>query len=462
MARKGFLKRTLLSLFLLAFMVPAFSFAQTPQQERELLEAELRALEEEIAAIEGDITKTQQEKKTLQNQISLLQSQIQKLNLQISQSNLLIGDLQTQIVDTGFSIGKTEEDVEAKKQQLSELLRRLYRENQRSMVEIVLAGPTLSDFFNNLAALQSLQDRNKELLESTIDLSLYLRGQKDKLETEKDQTENFVKIQILQKQESQNLTQQNQQLLQVTQGRETEYQKLLADRQQQAQEIRSRIFELIGVPDAPTFGEAVEIAETIAAQTGVRAAFLLAVLTQESNLGKNVGQCYMTDPATGNGIRISTGAHVTRVMKPMGLSGRKGDVNDFIRITQALGRDSLNTPVSCPIPSVGGYGGAMGPAQFIPTTWALYEARLQSILGRPGDPWNIKDAFLASALYLADVGATKGGTSQKVYEYEWCAAVSYFSGNCSLSNQIRYEFYGDSVMAIAARYEQDIKTLKGN
>lgn len=462
MTRKGFWKRTLLPLILLAFLMPAFSFAQTPQQERELLENQLRALEEEIAAIEGDITRTQQEKKTLQNQISLLQSQIRKLDLQISQSNLLIGDLKVQIVDTGFSIEKTEEDVEAKKQQLSELLQRLYRENQRSMVEIVLAGPTLSDFFNNLAALQSLQDRNKELLESTIDLSLYLQGQKDKLETEKSEEEHFVRIQILQKQESQYLTSENQQLLQVTQGREAEYQKLLADRQQQAQEIRSRIFDLIGVPDAPTFGEAVEIAEAISAQTGVKAAFLLAVLTQESNLGKNVGQCYVKDPATGNGVRISTGAAINRVIKPMGLSGRKGDVQDFIRITQALGRDPYNTPVSCPIPSVGGYGGAMGPAQFIPTTWALYEAQLQSVLGRPGDPWNIKDAFLASALYLKDVGATKGDTERMKYEYQWCAAVSYFSGNCSLSNQINYEFYGDSVMAITARYEQDIRTLQGD
>jgi len=67
MAKKGFIKKTLLILLLLAFFVPAFSFALTPTQEREQLEAELQVLEDEIEAIEGDITKTQAEKRTLQN-----------------------------------------------------------------------------------------------------------------------------------------------------------------------------------------------------------------------------------------------------------------------------------------------------------------------------------------------------------------------------------------------------------
>lgn len=438
-------------LLLAAFLLPSiFVYALTPTEEREQLEAELQVLEEEIEAIEGDITKTQAEKKTLQNEIAILKSKIRKLNLQITRSNKLIVDLRGQITDTTFSIGKTQEDIEAKKQQLSELLQRLYQEDQRSIVEIVLTGPTLSDFFNNLAALQSLQDRNKELLESTIDLSLYLEGQKGKLEIEKSGEENFVRIQILQKQESQYLTNQNQQLLDVTKGRESEYQKLLADRQQQANEIRSRIFELIGVPKAPTFGEAVQIAETVTSLTNVRAPFLLAVLTQESNIGKNVGQCYLKDTQTGDGETVN-GTFVRRVMKPT------RDVKPFLQITQELGRDPFNTAVSCPIPSVGGYGGAMGPAQFIPSTWMAYKGEIAKLKGSPADPWNIRDAFLGSAVYLAALKATR-----QTFEYEWCAAVSYFSGNCSTRNQIRYEFYGDNVMAITRRYEQDIAALKAN
>jgi membrane-bound lytic murein transglycosylase B len=98
-----------------------------------------------------------------------------------------------------------------------------------------------------------------------------------------------------------------------------------------------------------------------------------------------------------------------------------------------------------------GWGGAMGPAQFIPSTWMLYKERLKSLLGKTPDPWNIKDAFLAAALYLTDYGAAK-----RSYSAEWKAAMIYFSG----STNPKYRFYGDSVMKIASQYEKDIEELE--
>ncbi|KKU93190.1 MAG: hypothetical protein A3E08_00260 [Candidatus Wildermuthbacteria bacterium RIFCSPHIGHO2_12_FULL_49_13] len=415
------------------------------EQERAQLEAQLKELEAQITAIENDITKTQQEKDTLTNRISILRNQIRRLDLQIEQSNILIGDLRLQIGDTSASIERISAEIEQTKDQMAEVLRHVYQENQKSQVEILLTSATLSDFFTNMAALASLNVRLDELLSNMVELQDSLNKQHMALESEKEAEESFVKIQFLQKQESQGLQAQTQQLLQQTQGKEAEYQRLLADTQRQAQEIRSRIFELIGVPEAPTFGEAVEIAKWAGAQAGVRPALLLAILTQESNLGKNVGQCYIADTASGASVGIRSGTRFTNGMH------RTRDLPPFLAITQELGRDPLATPVSCPIPGVGGYGGAMGPAQFIPSTWMLYKGRLDGIVGKTADPWNIRDAFLASALYLSDSGATT-----QSYNAEWCAAQRYFSGRCSTT----YRFYGDSVMNLAARYEQDIKTLE--
>lgn len=458
----GFVKFFLLSVLVSAFVLPAPPFAGlnffsgvlaqssssdslTPAEERELLEKELADLEQQIETIEQDITKTQKEKDNLKNQIYILRNKIKKLDLQIQQSNAIIGDLRSQISDTRASIDKTVLQVADMREKLSGALRSMYREDKKSKAEIVLASSTLSDFFNNVAALEALQARLRELLENMEELNAYLESQKNALEAEKAGEENFVKIQILQKQESQNAESQTEYLLGVTQGKESEYQQLLVDRQRQAQEIRSRIFELIGVPEAPTFGEAVEIAQAVFKLTGVRPAFLLAILTQESNIGKNVGQCYLKDPATGDGVVIRTGKAVSKVMKP------SRDVQPFLQITEALGRDPYFTPVSCPIPSVGGYGGAMGPAQFIPSTWMLYKDEIDGKLGRPGNPWDIKDAFLAAAVYLADYGA-----ANQTYNAEWKSAMIYFSG----STNTRYRFYGDSVMAIAKQYEKDIAALQ--
>jgi membrane-bound lytic murein transglycosylase B len=92
----------------------------------------------------------------------------------------------------------------------------------------------------------------------------------------------------------------------------------------------------------------------------------------------------------------------------------------------------------------------MGPAQFIPSTWDMYRNKVKEITGS-ADPWNIKDAFVGSALYLKAKGAGSGN-----YNDEWKAAISYFAGTPNLT----YRFYGDSVMSIAKKYEEDIKTLE--
>ena len=67
------------------------------------------------------------------------------------------------------------------------------------------------------------------------------------------------------------------------------------------------------------------------------------------------------------------------------------------------------------------------------------------------DPWNIKDAFLATGLYLSDYGA-----AQRTYSGEWRAAMIYFSG----STNSKYSFYGNSVMAIAKDLQKDIETIE--
>lgn len=432
-------------ILLSAFILPTFLFAEmSPSEEREALEEELKQLEEQIAQYEQDITKTEQEKRTLENKIYILKNTIKKLDLQIYQSNVIIKDLGYQIGDTEISIEKTSLKIEESKERLAAILRTIYEEDQRPLVEILLSEG-ISDFFDNLVALEALNIKNQELLESIKSLKLYLEEQKQSLDEEKETLERQVVIQTLQKQESESTTKEQEYFLQLT---EVEYQKYLTEKEkteQRAQEIRSRIFELIGVPEAPTFGEAYEIAKFVSVQTGIRPALLLAVLTQESNIGKNVGQCFLTDPDTGAGERATSGAKETKVMAPT------RDVPHFLEITKELGRDPYNTPVSCPLKdkygNPVGWGGAMGPSQFIPSTWVIYKDQLSSLMGKAPDPWNIKDAFLATGVYLKDLGALTN---------EFRAVMRYFSGY----NWSKWEeFYGNSVLAIAARYEQDIKEI---
>jgi len=454
---KNVWKKVLLSILLLVFPLSfyikerVFSFERLnyvfaesgDDKEQEKLEEELADLEKQIREYESDITKTQQEKDTLLNQIYILRNRINKLNTQAAQTNLIIKDISVQIGDTQDSIGKVSLEIDVSKSQLASILRAVYEEDQYSEIEILLSGDTLSDFFDNLIALNSLSSKNCEVLGHIEDLKGTLVEQERALGDEREDREMMLKMQLLQKEESAQAKKQQEWLLQETKGKEWEYQKLLAETKARAQEIRQRIFELVGVSEAPTFGEAYDIAKQIESITGVRPALLLAVLSQESSIGKNVGQCYLKNKTTGEGIVISTGDKISRVMKPT------RDVSPFLTTCKELGRDPYATRVSCPMSY--GYGGAMGPAQFIPSTWVMYKDRVKAITGKPADPWDIKDAFLAAALYLSDYGA-----KSQTYNGEWRAAMIYFSG----STNVKYRFYGDSVMRIAAQLTKDIEDLE--
>jgi len=248
-------------------------------------------------------------------------------------------------------------------------------------------------------------------------------------------------MQILQKNDLEKTERSKVNLLNITKGNEAKYQQVLAESRQKADEIRKQIFKLIGVKTQVTFGEALEIANWVSSRTGVRPALLLAVLWQESALGANVGTCNRPgDPPSKSWQEI---------MKP------SRDQQPFVQICRELGLDPNTTPVSCPMFQSGkqiGWGGAMGPAQFIPSTWMTYKDEVSKITGNnPANPWDIRDAFVAAALYLAKWGATK-----QTRDAEWQAAMIYFSG----STNTRYRFYGDSVLAKADEYEKLISYLK--
>ena len=386
------------------------------------------------AEIEKDVNKTKGEKDTLQNKIYILRNTIKNLDSQIYQGNIMIKDLSGQIYSTQGSIDQTNLKIDEIKNNLSNILQLQYESDQQSPTVILLKNETFTDFLNELMELERLSLKTREFLKNIKDLKISLVSQKDEMDGEKDDLENVVMIQGIKKQENVQTRQEQESVLKMT---EAEYQKQLkekAEAEKKVAEITSRIFELIGVPEKLTFGKALEIAKYVESITGVRSAFLLAIITQESALGRNVGQCYLKNSSTGEGVRIYNNENVSRVMNP------SRDVTPFLKITEELGREPKNTPVSCWIPMYYkgkpyGWGGAMGPAQFIPSTWILYKDKLKTIIGKPADPWDVKDAFLASGLLLGDNGAALN---------EWKAAMRYFSG----SSWTKYEeSYGNLVIA---------------
>ena len=421
-----------------------FVQAQTTGEEkaaaRQALEQELAEIEQQIKAYEQQLKVIKGEKNTLQNKIRQLKNKQAALNLQIQATNLKISDLERKITATLSDIEQNETMMAALKGQLAEYIRLMDQRDNFPFYYTFLLGGKLSDVMVDVEAYMQVSEGLQILMKEFKATKAQLEAQVAALAEQQDDNKNLLSLTLLQQQTLVNSVSEQNTLLTKTKGRETEYQKEIANNKQRAIEIRSRIYQLLGVSQNITFGQAVEIATWVSQQTGVRAAFLLAVLTQESNLGKNVGTCNRPGDPPEKSWRV--------IMKP------ERDQEPFLAITKELGMNPDETPVSCPMRNKDGsqlgWGGAMGPAQFIPSTWQGYKARVGAFTGNsPANPWDIRDAFVAAAILLKANGAdgTKTG--------EWKAAMRYFSGGTNPA----YSFYGDSVAELAEGYADDIATL---
>ena len=176
----------------------------------------------------GDkVEQTQKEKKTFQNQIYILKNKVNRLNNEIYKSNLLVNDIGLQIKDTQTSIIVSSSEINASKEKLAELLQLVYEQDQRSLLEVMLAEDELSDFFDELANLEALSLRNQDLLGHIRGLKKELETEEGALKNEKGDLEQLVVTRTLQKNQSQGLKKDQESLLKETKGREDLYQDFL-------------------------------------------------------------------------------------------------------------------------------------------------------------------------------------------------------------------------------------------
>lgn len=424
-------------------------FAAESDVQRKALEDQLSALESQIADYQSTVSSYKQQGKTLKSEIDRLNAKIAQINLQIKAVTLTIMQLNNNIASTQSDIHTTEGDITTTKTVISKLLQSMYESEGQNVMQILLEHPTLSDFFSNLNSIVLVQASLGTELKKVTALRDSLVDKEQSLALQKNDAEALKIYQDSQRQTVQKTKGDKDQLLTATKGQESKYQELLTQTQVTAAEIRSRIFRLLGGGELP-FGEAVKIAKVAEGATGVRAALILAVLTQESSqdsvIGRNLGKCYYNDPA-GNlsGTVMSNKQKVS-----------------YLTLMAILGLDPNKTPVSCPITSDGAYGGAMGPAQFMPNTWDLYKDGISQITGnRPSSPFNNADAFTATALYLKDGLEGCKASFSTIFQQENCAAAKYYAGN-SYRSYMSVGRYGYRVADRATGFEADIEVLNSN
>ncbi len=419
--------------------------SSSSETDKQFCRDELNQIEDQLTVLLNKQKEQQKKTGTIKGDIDYLTSQINALKVKVKARALKIAELKVDIKDKVSKITSLNNKIDREHESLAQLLRNTNDFDNQDFIYLIFSDESISAFYNDIESYDSIKQAVKTSVDQIRGIKTETEAEKKDLEKKQDaETDAKAELESTQKKVSQNET-EKQRLLVISKKKESEYQKLAVEKKLRADKIRSALFSLAGISQKIEFGTALQYAEEAQKRTGINPAFLLAILTQESNLGSNVGKCYLTSvdgPQAGYGINITTGKTWSNLMKPT------RDIPPFLDITRRLILDPLKTIVSCPIAGIAGYGGAMGPAQFIPSTWKLFESRLKNILGYDANPWSPKDAFMASSLYLTDLGAVGMSTSAQ----NRAACKYYGSGGYSCS-------YSRSVQILKSSIQDNIDLL---
>lgn len=435
-------------IFSFQFSIPnpaeALSEAEIQAQEAKW-RAELEATEKEIAEWEGILKSTKQGTASLERDAAVLQAKINEAKAFIRKRQIQIEQLTHDIGLKTKTIAELEAKIGRGKESLAAIIRSTNEMDSYSLAEVVLSNKNLSEFFENIDSYDSIKKSLEQQFAEIRDLQSKTDSERKALDEKRIQEADTKAKVEADKRKVELDEKEKQRLIKINKTQEKTYSQVIAEKEKKAAQIRAALFALRDT-EGIAFGDALKYANLASNKTGVRPALILAILTQESDLGKNQGSCLVNNIDTGDGAGKNTGTLFEQVMKA------PRDTVPFKDITERLGKDWKMTPVSCPPGTkytLGrGFGGGMGPSQFIPSTWELFKNRLGSNLGIEANsvnPWNPEHAILATAVYMADLGAAGGG-----YSAERNAACRYYSGaKCTPGRKPANVFYGDQVMAKA-------------
>ncbi|HTH92986.1 MAG TPA: lytic murein transglycosylase [Candidatus Paceibacterota bacterium] len=393
-----------------------------------------------LAQLQAQLADQKSKSGSLQKNVNALVSQITATQAKISGEISTINSLSLQIGQKQKAINDLNSQLDRENASMAQLITRTDELDQKGATYVLLSAGSISDFYQDLDDFFSIKQDLYSTLNYVKQIKTTTQTQEQQLQDQQSQAVNAKNALTSAKAQLAASQKQAQQLLNNSKSAEQTEAALVAQQQAKVAAIQSKLFSFAGgATGAIPFSQAYAYATTAQNVTGVPAAFTLAILTQESNLGKNVGTCNRAgDPPSKSYVNV---------MNPT------RDQPIFLKITAALGLDPNTTPVSCPIGG-GGWGGAMGPAQFIPSTWQLIAPQVASALGEgTANPWNARDAIVAAAVYLKARGADNNATNQRN------AACKYYSGRSCDGKSPPNSFYGNSVMTLTRSIQADIDYL---
>ncbi len=381
------------------------------EEEKEELEEKEEKYEDKKEKYEKKVKKEEQKKASLQGNLNVVNQSLGSTKRTIDE---VIGDIaekESDIDRHNAQITSLNDQVVLYKSTLSDTVRRVYFTASNASLSAVVSNDGTHRFLQKTDSLDDMRIKIVEVVHQIEEAKFLQKQKKNELEELKKKKESL----LAEHKETESS------LLAQSSAVRTEIIKVdasLAELNAKLSDVESKLSSLLG--DSFNTDDIAKAAKFASKKTGVSKGFILGMLVVETDLGRFTGACTYK-------------------------KSRMGDANEkiFKRITKDLDYNYKKVKVSCPLSY--GIGGAMGVAQFMPTTWVGYESKIEKYTGHsPADPWSLTDGVMAMAIKLANDGAT----SEKG---EFTAARRYYCGS-RLDRSVCIN-YGNKVLYWAENYK---------
>jgi len=302
--------RFLALLVLLTLAVPHSVYAQTTadslRSQIQSHNSQIEQLEKEIAAYQKEMNALGTKRSTLESTLKEIELSRQKLsaNLAITQNKIASANLR--IKELSLSIGDKEETIDSHRSLIARSMRDLAADDSTSLVERMAASERLADAWMALDEVASMKralgDRIKELAVAKVELT----DNRDEVTKTKDKLA-ALETQLLVERKSVDASKAAQQaLIAQTKNQESEYQKLIAQKQTEKTAFEAALFQL-----ASQLTTALDTSRIPSAASGILLWPLDSVfVTQEFGHTTSSGRLYASGTHDGIDLRAAVGTPV--------------------------------------------------------------------------------------------------------------------------------------------------------
>lgn len=382
-------------------------------------QAELDELDKKIKELSRQHESAADEAELAADRVAYVSQELDAAELQYEQTLLNISVVDKDIDELEYRVEGLRGEMKETKAYLKKVLQELYKKERLSLLDVLLGSVNLGTLINERKAYQELQER---VLMYVRELRVKERKVKDRLvelDNRQEQLQQMREVQAYQQADLAEKREEKNELLQLKQKEQARYARKISEAKEARAEVEKEIFSLRNLGVELKLDDAYQAARYASSLTGVRPSLLLGIVKVETNVGKTLGSGTFPDD-----------------MHP---ASREA----FLRLMKKLGRDPYNTPISRRPASYKGWGGAIGPGQFLPDTWERIAVRVGALMNKETpDPFELADSLVGVGIMLADRGA---GDPAREME----AIARYLAG----PNWQYHLWYSKRVLAVAAEYE---------